>query len=107
MDILFGIIIIIAILCTGPAIFFFLGGRLFGATKEDQWLGFKLSALGILWVFGIFFVLPCFINLAVSFLHNVVWGSMTLREYLKHIEEFSLRAVYNYYTQLFSKLSKF
>ena len=106
MDILVSIIIIFAILCMGPAILFFVGGRLFGAMKEEQWLGFKRSVLGILWFFGIFFALPCIINLVMTFLHNVVWGSMTLREYSKHIEEFSLRAVYNYYTQLFSKLSR-
>jgi len=106
MDIILGIVIIFAILCTGPAIIFFLGGSLFGATKEDQWLGFKRSVQGLLLAFGILFVLPCFINLALSFLHNVVWGSMSLGEYSKHIEEFSLRTTYNFYTHLFSKLAR-
>ena len=107
MNILLSVIIIIAILCIAPAMIFFLGGRLFGATKEKQWQGFKRSALGIIYVFGIAFILPSFINLALSFLRNVVSGSMTLNEYLKHIDEFSLRATYNFYTQLFSRLAYF
>jgi len=85
---------------------FFLARRFFGGTKEDEWFSLKRSIAGILWVFGIIIILPSLINLVSTFIHNVIWGSMTWQEYLKHIGEFSFQATYNFYANLFAKLPK-
>ena len=107
MNILAGIILIIVVLCISLIFVFFLAQRFFGATKQEEWLGLKRSIMGILWVFGIIFVLPSLINLVSSFFHKVIWGPMTLKEYLRHIGEFSFQATYNFYAELFAKLPKF
>jgi len=106
MNIFLGVVIIIAILCLSLGIVFFLGRRLFGATKDQEWEGFKRSVLGVLWVFGLIFILPGLINLVFNFFHHVIWGTMSFREYLKHINEFSFGGVYNFYSHLFSRLPK-
>jgi len=85
---------------------FLLARRFFGGTKEAEWFGFKRSIAGILWAFGIIFVLPSLINLISSFFHHVIGGTMSLREYLRHIVEFSFQATYNFYANLFAKLAK-
>lgn len=107
MNTIVGIILIIVVLCISLVSIFFLAQRFFGGTKPEERLGLKRSIMGILWVFGIVFVLPSLINLVSSFFHNVIWGSMTLKEYLRHIVEFSFQATYNFYVDLLAKLSKF
>ena len=106
MYILLGIILIIVVLCISLVSVFFLAQRLFGAPKKEEWQGLKRSVLGILLVFGTMFVLPSLINLIFSFFNKVIWGSMTLNEYSKHIGEFSFQAIYNFYTHLFLRLPK-
>ena len=106
MNILIGVIMIIVVLCISLAVVFFLAQRFFGVPKEEEWQGLKRSVLGILVVFGTMFVLPGLINLVFSFFNKVIWGSMTLNEYSKHIGEFSFQAIYNFYAHLFSRLPK-
>ena len=106
MYILLGIIMIIVVLCISLTFVFFLAQRFFGSTKEEEWQGVKRSVLGILLVLGTMFVLPSLINLVFSFFNKVIWGSMTLNEYSKHIGEFSFQAIYNFYAHLFLRLPK-
>ena len=106
MYILLGITLIIVVLCSSLAVVFFLAQRFFGAPKEEKWKGFKRSVLGILLVFGTMFVLPALINLVFSLFNKVIWGTMTLNEYSKHIGDFSFPATYNFYAHLFSRLPK-
>jgi ABC-type Fe3+ transport system permease subunit len=106
LSILLGIILIIVVLCISLISVFFLAQRFFGATKEEEWQGVKRSVLGILLVFGTMFILPSLINLVFSFFNKVIWGSMTLNEYSKHIGEFSFQPTYNFYAHLFSRLPK-
>ena len=107
MDIFVNTIIVMLILCAGPAIFFSLARRFFGMTKEQERECIKRSVLKILLIFGIVFVLPSLINLVLNYFNEVVRGSMTLNEYLKRIGEFTFGATCSSYAHLFSKLSKF
>jgi len=86
---------------------FLFSAEIFGGTKQEEWRGLKRSIAGMLWVFGIIFILPSMVNLVSSFFHKVIWGSMTLGEYSKHIGEFSVQATYNFYADLFRRLPKF
>ena len=105
MSIFISMTIVIIILCVGLAIFFSLARKLFGMTKEQERTCLGCSAVKILLIFGIIFILPSLFNLVTSFFYEVVSGPMTLNEYSKHIGEFSFGTTYNFYTHLFSRLS--
>lgn len=107
MNIFINTIIVRLILCAGPAIFFYLARRFFGMTKEQEQECLKRSVSKILLIFGIMIILPSLFYLILNFFNEVVRGGMTTNEYFRHIGEFSIRATYNLYAQLFSRLSGF
>ena len=104
---LFKLIIIAAIFCSGPIIFFLLAGKSFGMTKEQERDCINRSAQIMISILMILIILPSLVSLISGFFNEVVRGGMPLNEYFRHIKGFSLHATNNFYANLFSKLTKF
>ena len=104
---LFKLIIIAAIFCSGPIIFFLLAGKSFGMTKEQERDCINRSAQIMISILMILIILPSLVSLISGFFNEVVRGGMPLNEYFRHIKGFSFHATNNFYANLFSKLTKF
>ena len=97
---------VFAILCAGPVLFFSLGRKFFGLTKEQARDHIKRSVRNILFIFGIALILPSLFFLVTNYLDNVVHGPMTTGDFLKRSGEFSFQATFDLYAYLFSRFSK-
>jgi len=95
---LFKIIIIAVIFCSGPVIIFFLARKFFGMTKEQEQECINRSVPRMLLILEIIIIVPCLLYLISIFFNN---------GHSKHIGDFSIQSSYNFYTNLFSRLTKF
>ncbi len=105
--VLFKLIIIAAIFCSGPIIIFLLAGKSLGMTKEQERDCINRSAQIMISILMILIILPSVVSLVSSFFNEVLRGSMSLSDYFKHLNGFSFHAANNFYANLFSKLTKF
>ena len=105
--VLFKLIIIAAIFCSGPIIFFLLAGKSFGMTKEQERECINRSSQIMTSILMLIIILPSLVSFILGFFNEVVRGGMSLSEYFKHINGFSFHAANNFYANLFSKLTKF
>jgi len=105
MKVFVNAVIVFLILCSGPVIFFSLGRRFFGLTKEQERDHIKRSVRNMLLLFGIVILLPSLFYLVTNFLDEVVHGPLTTGEFLRHIEKYSFHATGDLYAHIFSKMS--
>ncbi len=105
MKILINAVIVFIILCSGPVIVFSLARRFLGMTKEEERDHIRRSVRKVLFIYGVAFILPSLFFLVTGFLDEVVHGTMSAGEYLKHIWEYSFQATFDLYAHVFSKLS--
>ncbi len=106
MSIFINTAIIFAILCAGPVIFFSLGRKFFGLTKEQAHDHIKRSVRNILLLFGIVIIVPSLFFFVSGFIDEVVHGSTPMSQYLRHIGDHSIRAAYNFYADIISRIPR-
>jgi|GEM_PF-4208264 len=97
--------IVFGILCAGPVIFFSLAIRFFGMPKEHAVECIKRSVSKIAVIIGLLLVVPSLYYLVSSFMNEVIRGSMSLGDYVRHLWDFSFRETFDLYARLFSGFS--